>query len=208
MDSRVEILPMGPSAVLVSVADRSPVALAAAISAEFHSSVGDVVPAARNVLVRFSEPLQAMPELIARLRLVAASDEQLESAAVGSEVQIPVRYDGEDLVEVAAELGMTVDEVVERHHSVVHRALFCGFAPGFAYLELSDPKLEIPRRVTPRSRVPAGSVAVAAGYTAVYPNESPGGWHLIGRTEIQLWDPSRRSPSLIEPGDLVRFVPR
>lgn len=96
---------------------------------------------------------------------------------------------------------------MERHAAGTYRAAFCGFAPGFAYLTGLDPSLHLPRRDTPRTRVPAGSIAIAAEYTAVYPSASPGGWHLIGRTDATLFDPQRQPPALIVPGTAVHFVP-
>ena len=97
--------------------------------------------------------------------------------------------------------------VVELHSSGRYRALFLGFAPGFAYLGPLPSGLVVPRRATPRTHVPAGSVAIAGGYTAVYPGQSAGGWHLLGRTDAALWDPFRDPPALLAPGDIVRFVP-
>jgi KipI family sensor histidine kinase inhibitor len=121
-------------------------------------------------------------------------------------VEIPVVYDGEDLAEVAAACGTSTDEVVRRHLAGRYECAFCGFAPGFAYLTGLDPGLQLPRRATPRTRVPAGAVAIAAEYTAVYPSPSPGGWHLLGRTDAVLWDVSRPEPASIRPGTTVRFV--
>ena len=123
-------------------------------------------------------------------------------------VEIAVRYDGEDLASVAAACGLSSAEVVDRHRATDYTCAFCGFAPGFAYLRGLDPALVLPRRATPRTRVPAGAVAIADTYTAVYPSVSPGGWHLIGSTDAPLWDATRRPPSLIRPGTIVRFVAR
>ncbi|MBX5477319.1 MAG: carboxyltransferase domain-containing protein, partial [Clostridia bacterium] len=127
----------------------------------------------------------------------------------GRVVVIPVRYggdDGPDLNEVAALLGATPEEVVRRHTARPVPVAFFGFAPGFAYLG-PVPDLAVPRRAAPRVRVPAGAVALAAGYTAVYPREGPGGWHLIGRTDIGVFDPFREPPAVFGPGDLVQFRP-
>ena len=96
---------------------------------------------------------------------------------------------------------------MSRHSDATYRAAFCGFAPGFAYLTGLDPALQLPRRATPRTRVPAGSVAIAAGYSAVYPTTSPGGWHLVGHTDAVLFDADRDPPALIAPGTTVHFVP-
>lgn len=129
---------------------------------------------------------------------------QRESAA--SVIEIPVRYDGPDLEEVAERNGMTVEEVVARHSGRSYRAYACGFQPGFAYLGDLDDALELPRRATPRLRVPAGSVAIAGRQTAVYPLQTPGGWHIIGSTSLRMFDAQRDPPALIHPGDVVRFV--
>ena len=114
-------------------------------------------------------------------------------------------YDGDDLDAVAAELGLAVDDVIARHVAGTYVADFCGFAPGFAYLSGLDPTLRLPRRATPRTSVPAGSVAIAGPYTAVYPTASPGGWHLLGHTDIELFDPSVDPPALLAPGTRVTF---
>ena len=125
-------------------------------------------------------------------------------------IEIPTRYggpDGPDLEVVAELTGLTPAAVVEAHGSVTYRALFLGFAPGFAYLGVLPPAIVVPRRVEPRVRVPAGSVGLAGEQTAVYPLGSPGGWQLIGRTAAVLWDPRSDPPARIQPGDAVRFVP-
>ena len=125
----------------------------------------------------------------------------------GHEVVLDVVYDGEDLAAVAAASGLSVDEVIALHSGALYRCDFCGFAPGFAYLSGLDPLLHLPRRATPRTSVPAGSVAIAGPYTAVYPSASPGGWHLLGRTDATLWDLDADPPSPITPGTTVRFRP-
>jgi biotin-dependent carboxylase-like uncharacterized protein len=122
-------------------------------------------------------------------------------------VVIDVVYDGPDLDEVAAVTGLTVDDVIARHAAATYRCDFCGFAPGFAYLGGLDPVLHLRRRATPRTRVAAGSVAIADRYSAAYPTESPGGWHVLGRTASALWDPRRTPPALVPPGTTVRFRP-
>ncbi|MDQ3553697.1 MAG: 5-oxoprolinase subunit PxpB [Chloroflexota bacterium] len=125
-------------------------------------------------------------------------------------VEIPVRYGGDqghDLLDVAGRTGLTPAQVLDAHASVDYDCFFLGFAPGFGYLGLLPKELELPRRGEPRTRVPAGSVAIAGRQTAVYPSATPGGWHLIGRTKAVLWDVSRDPPALLAPGDKVRFVP-
>ena len=120
-------------------------------------------------------------------------------------VVIPVRYDGPDLDSVAEVIGRTVDDVISLHSTASYEVAFCGFAPGFGYLRGVDPELQLPRRSTPRTRVPAGSVAIASEFSAVYPSESPGGWHLLGTTALVMFDPRRQPPALLAPGTIVRF---
>jgi KipI family sensor histidine kinase inhibitor len=123
---------------------------------------------------------------------------------------IPVRYggaDGTDLDNVAKALGLAPRRVIDMHAAQEYEVLLLGFAPGFAYMGLLPPELELPRRATPRTRVPPGSVAIAGRQTAVYPSGTPGGWHIIGRTDIVLWDVARDPPALLQPGGRVRFRP-
>jgi KipI family sensor histidine kinase inhibitor len=124
----------------------------------------------------------------------------------GREVEIPTHYDGPDLRETAERSKLSIDELVALHSGQVYRAFFLGFLPGFAYCGLLDPRIVAPRLVRPRERVPAGSVAIADGQTSVYPFDSPGGWRLIGRTDVRVFDSTREPPALIRPGDRVRFV--
>jgi KipI family sensor histidine kinase inhibitor len=128
------------------------------------------------------------------------------AASVGH-VELPVDYDGADLDEVARMSGLDVDEVIARHSNGIYTVRFCGFAPGFAYLDGLDPTLHVARRASPRTEVPAGSVAIAGEFAGVYPRRSPGGWQLLGRTTTVLWDLSARPPALLVPGTIVRFVP-
>jgi KipI family sensor histidine kinase inhibitor len=120
-------------------------------------------------------------------------------------VTIPVVYDGPDLADVASRTDLSVEEVVRRHAAGEYVVAFCGFAPGFGYLTGLDPALCLPRRTVPRTRIPAGSVAVADRFTSVYPSNSPGGWHLLGRTATVMWDLERQPPALLAPGTRVRF---
>jgi KipI family sensor histidine kinase inhibitor len=126
-------------------------------------------------------------------------------------VTVPVHYggqDGPDLAEVAEATGLTPAQVVERHAAQTYRVFLLGFAPGFAYLGTLPAELEVPRRPSPRPRVPPGSVAIAGRQTCVYPSATPGGWQLIGRTDLRVWDPRRTPPGTFRPGQPVRFVPR
>ena len=174
--------------------------------------VADIVPGAQTVLVRLCGTGLQMP-IRDRLTDMEPSRLSMDHGDSGAEVVIDVVYDGADLAEVAAMLDMAIDEVVEAHTGTPWRAGFVGFAPGFAYLTptagSSDgphPFHRIGRRPESRPRVPAGSVAIAAGYSAVYPRQSPGGWYLLGRTGVRLWDETADRPALLAPGTLVRFA--
>lgn len=190
--------------------DVSSVAVAHALAAQVAGRAGvlDVVPAARTLLVRCVDEQVAMDvesEFSSRAEPGVGST-ATATARSGREVAIEVVYDGEDLPAVAAGAGLTADEVIARHTGATYTAAFAGFAPGFVYLTGLDPVLATPRLAVPRTRVPAGSVALAADMSAVYPRSSPGGWNLLGRTGAVLFDLARTRPALIEPGDTVRFV--
>ena len=195
-------LPMGPRAVLVEdVGD--PAGWALGLRRLDLPGLVDVVPAAATVLVTCTDAaaLAATATRLAEAVPVGADD------ADRPEVVIPVRYDGADLAAVAASVGWSVDAVVAAHSGAGYVAAFCGFSPGFAYLAGLPEALHLPRRPSPRTRVPAGSVAIASGYSAVYPRESPGGWHLLGTTTAILFDPDAAEPALLRPGTRVRFTP-
>jgi KipI family sensor histidine kinase inhibitor len=128
-------------------------------------------------------------------------------AAAGRVIEIPTVYDGPDLGETAARSNLSPDELIALHSGQEYRAFFLGFMPGLAYSGMLDPRIDAPRLASPRARVPAGSVGVANGQTVVYPVDSPGGWRLIGRTELAVFDPTRDPAALIRAGDRLRFVP-
>jgi KipI family sensor histidine kinase inhibitor len=143
---------------------------------------------------------------------VASSEKSLHDAPGSASLEqlvVPIRYDGEDLGAVATVLGISTEAVVKLHTELEYTVAFVGFSPGFPYLVAGEPSalLELPRLAVPRTEVPAGSVAVAAGYCGVYPRASPGGWNLLGRTDVVLFDPGRERPALLEPGMRVRFEP-
>lgn len=199
------VLPYGERALLVEVDDGDEAAgLHAALAAASPVGVDELVPAARTVLVRFDPRLVRADALTAALLVLAAVAATADDA---EPVVLDVVYDGDDLADVAELVGVSVDEVVRRHATPTYRVAFCGFTPGFGYLVGGDPALRVPRLATPRTRVPAGAVAIADVYSAVYPTATPGGWRLLGRTEATLWDPARRPPALLAPGALVRFRP-
>jgi KipI family sensor histidine kinase inhibitor len=199
------ILPAGERAVLAELPDAAAArALAAALRAVADDRVEEVVPGARTVLVVAREPtaLAGVRELLVQLPAV------VEAGASDHELVIPVRYDGADLEAVAGEAGLTVEEVVARHTGARYVVEFVGFAPGFGYLSGLDPALQLPRLANPRPSVPAGSVAIAGAYSAVYPRSSPGGWRLLGRTDVVLFDVDAEPPSALAAGTVVRFVSR
>ncbi|MEV0892074.1 urea amidolyase family protein [Promicromonospora sp. NPDC050262] len=179
------------------------VALYESLLADPVHGVGTPVPGARTLLVPFRPSAVSAPALAAELRSRPLERNTRHAART---VEIPVLYDGADLAEAAALLGWSPDELVRRHAAAAWTVGFVGFAPGFAYLTSDDPELVVPRRPSPRTRVPAGSVALAGPYSGVYPRESPGGWQLLGRTDAPVWDVTRERPALMLPGDSVRFV--
>ncbi|MFH8451754.1 5-oxoprolinase subunit PxpB [Streptomyces fungicidicus] len=201
----MRVLPVGADALLVEVSSGDEAqALHAELlrrRAEGALPVGEIVPAARTVLLDgLSDPARLTAELTA-LALPPVPEQARET------VEIPVRYDGPDLADVAAHWGVSAREVARVHADTEFRVAFCGFAPGFGYLTGLPARCDVPRRPTPRTAVPAGSVALAGPYTGVYPRSSPGGWQLIGTTDLVLWDPARVPAALLSPGTPVRFVP-
>jgi KipI family sensor histidine kinase inhibitor len=201
----VRALPVGRGALLLEVADDAEVAALLRELTERHRSgalgpVAEIVPAARTVL------LDGVPDPQALLRRLADIRLDPLPAGTGPLVEVPTVYDGADLAEVAALWGVDRAEAVRIHSGCEYRVAFCGFAPGFAYLTGLPEARAVPRRATPRTRVPAGSVALAGPYTGVYPGASPGGWQLIGRTGLPLWDPRREPPARLAPGTRVRFT--
>ncbi len=144
---------------------------------------------------------EGIGEILKSAKLKAANSEQ-------KEVEIPTVYDGQHLKDVASHLRLSVREVIDMHCAETYTVSFIGFAPGFAYLTGLNPYLKVPRLSSPRAQVPKGSVAIAENYSAVYPNSSPGGWRLIGRTAVELWDISATEPAILHPGYKVRFVER
>jgi KipI family sensor histidine kinase inhibitor len=211
------VVPLGDSALLAVLGEGVDLELstrasrlAAALRKLATPGVQGVVPAYTAVAVHF-DPLITDTEALARRMTELAARElaaaPLDVASRGRLHVLPVRYDGPDLATVAGRLGLAPAELARRHAERTYRVLFLGFVPGFGYLGPLDPGLALPRRDQPRRRVPAGSVAIAGEQTAVYPVETPGGWHLIGRTETVLFDPARDPPNLLAAGDRVRFEP-
>ena len=205
----MKVLANSERAWLLEVADAAEVRAADAALRLLRSEGGlpwarivDIVPAARTVLVTASNPMDAaaLREPLGQLTGLAT-----QATPVGDTVEIPVTYDGPDLAAVAGACGLTPAAVVAAHTATPWAVAFGGFAPGFAYLSDGDPRLRVARRSEPRTAVPQGAVALADGYSAIYPRRSPGGWQLIGHTDVSLWDTSREQPALLLPGMLVQF---
>jgi len=200
----MRFLPVSLTTILVELADLDEtLALFASLQADPVSGIEEMVPAARTLMIRF-RPETISPEALAGA--IAGRDLSAKIPPSDKLVEIPVSYDGEDLGDVAELTGMSVEEVIRRHTDSTFTVAFCGFAPGFGYLVGGDPKLHVPRRKSPRTRIPAGSVALAGAFSGVYPQNSPGGWQLIGSTPLKMWDISRDPGALFQPGYRVRFV--
>lgn len=197
----VHLIPVGADALLVEVDDAAAARSLAAWARSHEVVAAEIVPAARTVLF---DGLAEPGRLGEELEGWSPGGEE----AVGELVEIAVRYDGPDLGFVAQQWRMSEDEVVAAHASVEYVASFCGFAPGFSYLAGLPAGRAVPRLDSPRSRVPAGSVALAGTWCGIYPTSSPGGWRILGSTDAVLWDQERSdAPALLPPGTRVRFVP-
>lgn len=199
----MRVLPYGDRAFMLEFDDvQQVVGHHVAILAADPVGIVELVPAARTILIEVDESLRALADVV---REVSALDPLPPDAGRPmSLVEIPVRYDGPDLADAANAVGLSVVELVRRHAQQTWTAAFTGFTPGFAYLVGQD-EWEIPRRESPRVAVPAGAVAMAGPFTGIYPRESPGGWQIIGHTDVALWDLERESPALIPAGCRVRF---
>ncbi len=209
-----ELKPAGDSALLISFGEvidgelnARLHAIARAIEKADFEWLVEVVPAYSSLLVVYDPLKVSYAEVEASINpLLNAKAEDFE----GRLVKIPVVYGssyGPDIEFVAKHNGLTVDDVIEIHSRPVYRVYFLGFLPGFAYLGGMDERIAAPRLERPRLKVPAGSVGIAGKQTGIYPLESPGGWRLIGRTPLRLFDPSKKPPTLLQPGDKVKFVP-
>lgn len=202
---KVKVLPAGASAVLVETEDGP---RAEALHAELlrrrargeFAEVTEIVPAARTVLVCGLADPRGFAAAVARWEVPPVP------RGGGAAVEVPVRFDGPDLADVAGLWGVSSARVVDIVTGTPFRVAFCGFAPGFGYLTGLPARFQVPRRATPRTRVPAGSVALAGPYAGVYPRSSPGGWQIVGTTGAALWDPARDPAALLAPGADVRFT--
>src|SRR5579872_2912668 len=203
----IEIEPLGDRALTVRLGDTMDLALAAlarglALRLRSVSGVRESVSGYNTVTVFYDGDYASIRASIEPIMELSTAETN-----AGTEHVIPVRYDGPDLDEVAKRTGLTASEVVERHSGRLYTVYMIGFVPGWAYLGDLDPALELPRRDEPRTRVPAGSVAIAGRQTGVYPLDTPGGWHLIGHTSAPMFDPMASPPATLAAGDRVRFVP-
>lgn len=203
MSPHLRFLPAGGDALLVETRSLDQaLALLDQVQASLPQGVIELVPAARTVLLRFDPFLTTPAQLQAKIETL---DLTPAAPRAGQEIEIPVYYDGEDLGDVAQMLGLSVKALIAKHEAALFKVAFTGFAPGFAYLSCSDPALHVPRRASPRLRIPAGAVALAGEFGGVYPSDSPGGWQILGRTPVAMWDLTRSRPALLAPGDRVRF---
>lgn len=219
----IALEPMGEGALLLRFGERIDAVLNARVHAAAHAlrdaalpGLEDLVPAYASLLLRFDAATAVdasrMPEIERRMRAMLATiadgTDATAAATTARIVEIPVCYGGDfgpDLDAVAAHAGLGADEVVARHAGGDYRVAMLGFAPGFPYLLGLDPALHAPRLATPRTRVPAGSVAIGGAQTGIYPRVLPGGWRIVGRTPLALFDLAREPACLLAPGDHVRF---
>jgi KipI family sensor histidine kinase inhibitor len=208
------VVPFGEAALLVELGDEfqeNVVGWARRIADTWESTFqfGPAVPAYTSALLRF-DPLRIAPTEAERLANELLARGELTAIAGGEPrrvIEIPTTYNGPDLAATAERSHLSVDELVAAHSGREYTAYFLGFMPGWAYCGRLDPRIVAPRHERPRERIPAGTVAIADGQTGVYPLASPGGWQLIGRTELAMFDPSAAEPVRIRAGDRIRFVP-
>lgn len=199
------VVDYGDQALLLQFDNTTDVlAWAAALREAALPGVLDIVPASRTVLLKLDSPRQ-QAAVRRRLRTLRVDAGMVPTAPAVEPMVIDVVYDGADLAEVADRTGLTTAQVINAHTATPWQVGFGGFAPGFAYLVGGDPRLSVSRRSEPRSSVPAGAVGLAGEFTGIYPRRSPGGWQLIGHTDVVLWDIDRPDPALLTPGMWVRF---
>lgn len=199
----MNLLSYGDRALLLEVADTDEViGWTTAIRDAALPGVVDLVPGARTVLV-----IGDAPQVIPRLQkdLKGLSPTETTTLDDGPVVEVPVVYDGPDLDDIARLTGLDTNDVIEAHTGTSWKVAFGGFAPGFAYLIGGDTRLEVPRRDTSRTKVPAGAVGLAGEFSGIYPRSSPGGWQLLGHTDLPMWDVDRDPPALLQPGTRVQF---
>jgi len=199
----MNLRPMGDGALLVETRDSAEAQnLRRALLAESPAGVKQLIPGYRSLLLVADPLVTDLDALATRLPELLRTPAPARAAKFH---EVPVSYGGEDLDVAAKLLGMSAEEVVRRHSAATYTVAFLGFAPGFPYLTGLDPKLEMPRLATPRTRTPEGAVAVAGEFTGIYPQATPGGWRVLGRVHLKLFDAAREPPTLFAPGDQVRF---
>jgi KipI family sensor histidine kinase inhibitor len=201
----VRVLPYGDRALLLELGDTAAVVAWTDALRSADLPVADLVPAAETLLVVAADGAD-VADVHQRLARLEVDESRSAKEVEGETVEIRVTYDGPDLADVAELTGLSEREVVEAHTGATWRVAFGGFAPGFGYLVGGDPRLEVPRRESSRTKVPAGAVGLAGSFSGVYPRESPGGWQLIGTTRQRMWDLERDPPAVLVPGAVVRFV--
>jgi len=206
------VRPFGDRAFLIELEQRidpSIVDSARAIADDWERrGLGEAIPAYASVVVTFDPSRTAWPDAARAAKELAGSPPPATAPIAGRLIEIPTVYDGPDLADTAARSGLSTDELIALHTGREYRALFLGFMPGLAYCGMLDPRIDAPRLSSPRARVPSGSVAIASGQTIVYPVDSPGGWRLIGRTDVAVFRPEHVPAALIGVGDRLRFVRR
>jgi inhibitor of KinA len=206
------VRPFGDRAFLIELEQRIDGAIvdaARAIADAWEArGLGEAIPAYASAVVEFDPDRTTWSDAAAAANELAARPPRVSAAATGRLIEVPTLYDGPDLADTASRSGLTPEELVGLHSGREYQAFFLGFMPGLAYCGTLDPRIDAPRLASPRARVPGGSVGVASGQTLVYPADSPGGWRLIGRTELKVFDPTREPAALIRAGDRLRFVPR
>ena len=203
------VVPFGESSFLVELSevfDETIAARALAIADQW--DLGTAIPAYASVVLSFDAARTKASDAERRIsELIADTSAARPRAGTGRVIEIPTRYDGPDLADVASLSKLSVDELIALHSGREYTAYFLGFLPGWAYCGRLDPRIKAPRLESPRPRISPGTVAVADGQTGVYSYPSPGGWRLIGSTSVLMFDPARDEPSLLRAGDRVRFVP-
>lgn len=212
--TRWEIVPLGDGALLVGggAAGDMPVLFAAAEALDGERAIEGVTGCTLGLdtlLIRY-DPLRVEAAALRRRLRALLRRSAAAAAPTPRVVEVPVRYGGDggpDLEDVAHATGLSVEQVIALHRAADYRVLMIGFAPGFPYIGGLPAALRLPRRAVPRTRVLAGSVAIAEDMVGIYPQHSPGGWHVIGRTSLRLFDPLADPPALFSPGDRVRFIP-
>lgn len=200
----MRFLPVNFNALLVELDNlEQTLALLASLKNDPVNGIEELVPAARTILVQWRPSACSLAELV---RQISQRDVSARALSGGTLIEIPVHYSGDDLIEVAELLNITPEELIRRHTGSEYTVAFTGFAPGFAYLSGGHPSFNVPRRSTPRTRIPAGAVGLAGTFSGVYPQASPGGWQIIGVTPTAMWDLAREVPALLQPGFRVKFI--